>query len=197
MEKYKEFLDNLTKYLQKYFEQQKPFIFCKEGCSICCETGHFPVTNVEFEYLMEGFDKLSDEHKLIVIDNYDKAKEQREKDAEKGYYSCPFLINNKCSVYENRAIICRTYGLLQTSYDDEGKEKFYIPCCASMGLNYSNVYDTQKSIISSEMYAKSGITEEPLSYNIGLKYLLKSELAQSVEFGESKPLIEKMSKLFE
>lgn len=193
LEKYEKYLDILSSYINKYFEQQKPYIHCKEGCSICCETGIYPLTKVEFEYLSVGFNNLPTDEKAQIYENIKEIKEYRKNITEgPGYYKCPMLINNRCSVYEHRGIICRSYGLMQFYFDDNNIQRYRIPCCASDGLNYSEVYDEKAENISMEMYTKSGIKEEPLSYNLGLKYLLNNEFTKELEldFGESKGLVD-------
>ena len=158
---------------------------------MCCETGLYPVTQVEFEYLLEGIKKLPKETVDEIRENIKKAKEQNaDKSDGFGYYQCPFLINKGCSIYEHRAIVCRTYGLLQFLSDENGKDSFYIPCCVTEGLNYSSVYDADAQKISSEKYKESGLHIEPLSFNIGLKYLYKCEFAGNIDFGEHKNLID-------
>ena len=91
---YKLYLDFLGKKLKRFEEKEKHFLFCKEGCSLCCEIGNYPFSQLEFEYLVEGSLSLPKE----VIDVIDKKifelKEQREKSQEKVFlHECPFLIN--------------------------------------------------------------------------------------------------------
>ena len=194
IENYEKYLEILNSYLTKYFDQQKPYIHCKEGCSICCETGLYPLSNLEFDYLTIGFHMLSPEEQRQVKENIKQIKTDREnnKDDEIGYYKCPFLLNKRCSAYKYRGIICRTYGLLHFTTDKDDNQKFNVPCCVSDGLNYSSVYDEEKQMISAEKFSKLGIEEEPLSYNLGLKYLLNNEFTTQLNltFGENKNLID-------
>lgn len=193
IEKYEKYLDILGSYLKKYFEQQKPYIHCKEGCSICCETGLYPLTKVESDYLMVGFKALSEIEKQQIYENIKKIKNYRKTIKEgQGYYQCPMLINNRCSIYNYRGIICRSYGLMQFYFDENNIQKYRIPCCASNELNYSEVYDENTETISMEMYTASGIKEEPLSYNLSLKYLLNNEITKNlgIDFGETKSLVD-------
>lgn len=188
--KYEKYLDFIGSYLEKYFEQQKPYIHCKEGCSICCETGLYPLSKLEFDYLMVGMGLLNDTEKKQVLDNIQQTKKScKSVDGKDVYYQCPFLLNKRCSVYNHRSIICRTYGLLQFVTDKDDKNSFHIPCCVTEGLNYSSVYDESTQTISVEKFLKLEIKEEPLSYYIGLKYLLDNEYTADLEFGEVKNLI--------
>lgn len=64
---------------------------CNEGCSFCCQA--FRIFPIEFHAIR---DSLTGQD--LAVNN----KHTREQ--------CKFLIENKCSIYENRPIICRTHG---------------------------------------------------------------------------------------
>ena len=124
---YEKFLENLDKRLGQYFELHNEHIKCCLGCSSCCETGDYPLSQIELEYLMQGFTGLSNEDKKIVQNNI--------KNIIKGG-TCPFLINKKCSVYPFRPIICRVHGLAYLCHGDIVK----VPYCTNEGKNYTNAY---------------------------------------------------------
>lgn len=194
IEKYERYLELVSKnLLQKYFEDQKDYINCKQGCSFCCESGQYPFSEVEFKYAMMGYNALSEHEKNIVqrkIKEIKKAKESA--NCEEFMYECPFLVDKKCSIYNHRGIICRTHGLMYFVEDKNGKTRSKGPNCVNFGLNYSNVYDKSKGIISFELWQKTGITTEPVAYNISLKALLNNILTEELEleFGETKMFIE-------
>lgn len=188
IEKYEKYLSFIQEYLRKFFEQQKPYVFCKEGCSICCEIGHYPMSELEFNYLSIGFSLLESEKKKRVQNNIKKYKRIIQNPSD--YYMCPFLLDNRCSVYNYRPLICRSYGLLYFVTNDKGVPEFKIPCCVSHGLNYSNVYDENKKSMSKEKFIKLGIKEEPLSYNVSLEYLQYNEFTSGLDFGKSKKMID-------
>ncbi len=195
IEKYEKYLEIVGSYLDKYFEQQKPYIHCKEGCSFCCECGEYPFTKLEMHYLMSGFLKLDEKTKDKIRQKISNLKEEKQKALEKSekfLYECPFLIDKKCSVYDYRGIICRNYGLMTMFESKEKKETFQIPYCAEEGLNYSIVFDKKRGTISKKMWEKSGIEQEPLSYNVGLNYLLDNEFTQelNIDFGDQLSLID-------
>lgn len=191
IEKYERYLDLIgTKLLQKYFERQKEYIHCKAGCSICCENGQYPFSEVEFQYAMLGYNSLSENEKNII---QEKIKKEKKKFVdEKSMYECPFLINKKCSIYKYRGIICRTHGLLFYITDENGESKNKIPNCVNYGLNYSNVYDDVTKTISSELWEKTGIETEPVAYNLSLKVLLNNDVTKELglDFGEERALID-------
>lgn len=157
---YIDFLKNLDKRLEKYFELHKEHICCSLGCSSCCEAGDYPLSQIELEYLMQGFTELNNDIKRIVQNNI--------KNIVKGA-ACPFLIEKKCSIYPYRPIICRVHGLAYICHDEVVK----VPYCAQEGKNYSNVY-------------KDGEIEiNPIKENLDTQSLLKD-----IDFGEIRNLVD-------
>ena len=61
LENYIKYLKIVDSKLQKFFEIQKPYIFCKKGCANCCKNAQFPYSRIEMLYLLEGAVKLSEE----------------------------------------------------------------------------------------------------------------------------------------
>ncbi len=178
--RYREYLEFLDKKLAKMFEAQKPFIKCKEGCAYCCKEGEYPLSELEYVYIMLTYNELEADLRDKVTENIiTLLKKSREK-----MYECPFLVNNRCTVYKARGVICRTFGLI--SYDDKDKKR--IPFCVNLDLNYANVYDKEKHIIASK--APDGT--EPAAYNITRKVLItpKVEKQFNIFFGNDKPLVE-------
>ena len=49
------YMGYLNRKLEGFFENQSPYIFCKNGCSKCCQNGEYPFSKAEFDYLMVGF----------------------------------------------------------------------------------------------------------------------------------------------
>lgn len=155
---YEYFLDILDKRLQEYFELHKEHINCRLGCSSCCENGDYPLSQIELEYLMQGYAHLSSKDKITVQNNINNI--------EKGG-ACPFLINKKCSIYPYRPIICRVHGLAYICHDEVVK----VPYCANEGKNYAKVY-------------KDGEVEiNPIKENLDTQNLLKD-----FDFGEIRNL---------
>lgn len=190
---YEEYLRIIDNSIQKFFAQQTPYIFCKEGCSLCCESGEYPFSKLEFEYAMMGYNKLSPKEQNIIQDRIKTVLKQRKNSNEKPFlYECPFLINKKCSIYKYRGITCRTHGLMywEISKNDELVKK--IPNCVSANLNYSSVYDKKTKTISSKKWEESNINAEPCAYNLGRNMLLNNNMTQKLglDFEEEKTLID-------
>lgn len=190
-ENYLTYLHLITQKLNKYFESQKPYIFCKEGCSKCCRHGEYPCSELEFAFLQIGFSRLEPELKKIITDRVLKLKQEKQNFKEGVFnYECPFLINDRCSVYNYRPLICRTFGL--PYYNDDNRIK--VPFCVYEGLNYSQVYDTERHAISLEKFEKTGFKEEPLAFNVSLKFLITKvgKETMGLDFGEEKTILEWM-----
>ena len=188
---YKKYLTFVQeKHFNKHFEAQKEYIHCKEGCAECCTKGEYPVSELEMAYLMAGFHALDKETQDIIANKIDQLVKER-KETGNRFYECPFLINNRCSVYENRPIICRSHGLLFYVLQN-GVNRNKIPACSKIGLNYSEVYDEEKQIICPEKWKKSGIKTEPVAYNISREVLISNNATKdlNLDFGESKALID-------
>ena len=177
---YESFLKEFDELLDVMFEQQKQYIKCKKGCSICCEQGDYPFSQLEFTYLTEGFIKLPNETKITVQNNIKNLLEEKEKNiGERFEHRCPFLINNECCVYKYRGIICRTFGLC---YYDDTKDYVRLPGCVHNGLNYAEVYDEKTKTLCIETV--SGL-------NLRIDKVLSGTLAQKYgfDYGEIRPML--------
>lgn len=186
---YIKYLEVLNSKLNKFFEQQKPYICCQKGCAKCCQTGEYPFSEVEFRLLQLGVAKLSPELQKKIFDKIPQIKAAKAQSNEKVFtYECPFLINNECSVYLYRGIICRTFGLMSVGAGSRPK----IPFCAHEGLNYSNVLNKETDVISSELYKKLNLDVEPVAFNIDYEFLTGEsvENAYGFKFGGKKALID-------
>ena len=194
LKRYTEYINLIeANYLKKFFEIQKPYIHCKEGCSACCEIGEYPVSEIELMYMVAGYKTLPEDLQSEIIKNADKIKQERPANSNEVYlYKCPFLLNKKCAIYNYRAIICRTHGLLFYITDKSGKTHNKMPACVSDGLNYSEVYDPVNNTISPEMWAESKIPVEPKAYNISREVIMSNakNAGFDIAFGESKALID-------
>jgi Fe-S-cluster containining protein len=183
------YLAYLNKKLGGFFENQSPYIFCKKGCSKCCQNGEYPFSQLEYNFIMIGFSKLPEDIRGQILAKVKKLKEEKAKFGNGYTYECPFMINNECSVYEFRGIICRSFGLM--SINPKGLSK--IPFCAFEGLNYSNVIEPETKIVSLEKYKQLGENlPEPLAYNVGYEFLTSKNIEENfkLNFGDKKALID-------
>lgn len=165
-EEYKLFLINLDNKLEKYFERDKKKIQCAKGCSACCQNADFPLSLTEMKYLMQGFLGLDKSAHDKVRDNIKNVIESGKK-----YYTCPFLIDDLCSVYEYRPIICRVHGLAYLRTDGIVN----LPECSNSGKNYSENFDGKT------------VNFEPVKEDLNPIAIRKSS---KIDFGEVRSMID-------
>lgn len=174
LKNYEKFLKDFDKKTDAYFKEQSDYICCKEGCSGCCEVGDYPFTQLEMMYLMQGFRTLPALVQEQVRNNLLTIKRNRV--STHLFYKCPFLLNNRCSVYKYRGITCRTFGLAYLMKNNVVK----LPECVNDGLCYSKV-------------SKDGVlTVEPVKESLDLLEITEGKLAKKykLEFGPSRSLID-------
>lgn len=189
---YKLFLDELMIMLDKLFIYQQEYLCCQNGCSLCCEDGMYPFSKMEFNYIMLAYKNLPNDMQTIIKNKVQELK--KEYHSENFFYECPFLINKSCSVYDNRGLICRTFGLIT---EDDSK-KLTVPFCAENGLNYSKVYNKATKRLDEELVRKYGYSVDPKAYNLSrrnIMYGLSDDLG--FDWGETKLLIDWLFQYFE
>lgn len=189
VENYKKFITELQNMIDADFAQQAPYIKCQNGCAKCCQKGDYPFSTIELEFLKEEFVKLSPELQEQIKQKIKKLLQEKfQLNDETFMHECPFLINDSCSVYSNRGIICRTFGLIY--YKPDGKMQ--IPFCAYDGLNYSEVLDLEKNIITQEKVDKAGYNIEPKSFNIHYDFVTADNISgiYGFNYGKKGPLLE-------
>jgi uncharacterized protein len=114
-------VDDLTSQLQ---ERYKTHLQCGAGCSGCCHH-HLSVFAVEATVLQAAIHALSSATRERL---QQQAAEVEAKEARGEPVACPLLVDNLCSVYESRPLICRTQGLpLLYEADDGAQEIDFCP----------------------------------------------------------------------
>jgi uncharacterized protein len=116
MEKLREIIDRyaeLAAYCDRFWKRvEKKYpdaIACAPGCSTCCE---LPSVNYLEAFVIAG-----------------PLNENTGERATTG--PCPFLENDRCSIYASRPLICRTHGLLLKS------REYAYPMTASCPYNFT------------------------------------------------------------
>lgn len=155
---YSYFISQLDKKLKKYFNKYQEHIYCQKGCTLCCEKGDYPMSLIEYKYMIQGYSLIENNLKIKVQQNIKNMKR-----GEK----CPFLINNLCAIYNWRPIICRVHGLAYLYKENIVK----IPYCANNGKNFYSVYQNGQIEIN------------PITENLDTPAILKN-----IECGEYKNL---------
>lgn len=191
--KYLDFLAYFQNMLNRDFADQAPYIKCQMGCAKCCQNGNYPFSQIEIEFLKQGFKALLPDVRQKILKKIKDLIEQKNNSKEENFmHECPFLVDNICSVYNCRGIICRTFGLI--SYNDS--DKMQMPFCAFEGLNYSEIMDFEKRIITEEKLAEAGYGVEPKSYNLDYNKVTDASIAESFgfSFGEKGTLLDILEK---
>lgn len=186
---YKKYLNVIDSELANEFDTQKPFIKCKRGCSLCCESGDYPLSRLEMEYLMAGLTELDAEIQKKIRLSIKTLLNQKQKTNEQFIHRCPFLSDEKyCYLYERRGLVCRTFGL--ASFENyNGKTCIKLPECAKAGLNYSDAFDGKD--VEIEKFKNYGI-DAPVKHSLSLNYYEKNLPSDfsGLEFGEIRPLLD-------
>ena len=181
LSRYEKFLKDFDEIVASIFENQKRYIKCKKGCSKCCSVGEYPFSQIEFAYLTQGYIKLPANRKILVQQNIrNLLMDKKEFKGGRFEHKCPFLINDECSVYDYRGIVCRTFGLC---YYDDIKGYVRLPECVHDGLNYAEFYNKKEHTLNIQNVPK---------INLRIDRLLSSELAHryELESGEIRPILE-------
>lgn len=106
----KQLHEKVAEHNQKVEAHYPQGMHCKNGCSKCCYVD-LSVFNIEAEFIRDWFSSLSLEVKSIIKEKWNKPLAVQENFFGQMVESCPFLVNESCSIYEARPLICRTQGL--------------------------------------------------------------------------------------
>ena len=98
-------------------------IACGDGCSDCCKSVPLMLSPSEIDVIVQKLNSLNKHQKKSISKNIKQLDKKytaqpeninsHEKLAHSKSinmnYQCPFLLGNRCAIYEVRPIICRTY----------------------------------------------------------------------------------------
>ncbi len=108
-------------------------VSCQKGCSACCRAQPVPVTPVEAYALLRLVERMPEPQRTEVSERFAERTErlttaglaevflnrdpdltpERAREIATGYFRlglvCPFLVDDACSIYENRPFVCRHY----------------------------------------------------------------------------------------
>ena len=117
-------MDTLCRSLE---QQHDKHLRCKEGCSSCCR---FSLTFSAVEILHIAVRLLEGDrsHRDTVL----AALAAADPDAEG---PCPLLVNDRCTAYEHRPLLCRSHGLAFVTREEENGPLLRLSGCE---LNYTN-----------------------------------------------------------
>ena len=93
-DKYRKLRDKIDSLTAKLEKQHKKHMACKIGCDLCCM--NYSIFPIEFYSIQKELQQYKQSAELpTATDNT----------------SCVFLKDHKCTIYNERPIICRTHGL--------------------------------------------------------------------------------------
>lgn len=104
---YHKFIKQVDELTAKLSERYSKHLVCCAGCSACCHH-HLSVFPVEAEEVRKALEALPGEMRARVEE---RAREVTRREAEGGPVACPLLLDDRCSIYQSRPLICRTQGL--------------------------------------------------------------------------------------
>ena len=107
LNKYQQLITEVDELTLRLNERYRPHLQCQSGCSGCCHH-HLSVFPVEAAMMKSAIENLSNETKTILKLQAQKISEQESRGEP---VACPLLIDDQCSIYDSRPIICRTQGL--------------------------------------------------------------------------------------
>jgi uncharacterized protein len=114
-------IDALTNTLSAHYAKH---LICHAGCSGCCQH-HLSVFPVEAAHVKAAIVALPDELRARIEQ---QARAVNEREAQDQPVACPLLVEERCSIYEARPLICRTQGLpLLLEAEDGGQEVDFCP----------------------------------------------------------------------
>jgi Fe-S-cluster containining protein len=88
---------------------------CRAGCSRCCHQ-RFGVFEVEAHRVRAALARLSRTDPAL------RERVRRQADDPAARNHCALLVDDRCAVYDERPLICRTHGLPTRVRDEEGGE---------------------------------------------------------------------------
>lgn len=184
--------------------ERNPHHPCKIGCSRCC-SDVFLVHPEEYVLIQMGINELHDEKIQLISERtlkaYDKinklvpdfqqivfgtdSKKYLEKLTSKLEHikiPCPFLIEEKCSLYSYRPSICRMYGIFHLFNESDGKV-FWTSKCSKLTEPETFGVPIPKSFV--DIQARLGVKSQPLPLIVWLIMNLTGDLDFNMLYKET------------
>lgn len=121
---YRQLIEQVDEVTAKLSARYAEHLVCRAGCSGCCHH-HLSIFAVEAEAVREAIALLPENVRAIIER---QAHEVIKREAKGEPVACPLLVENRCSIYESRPLICRTQGLpLLLEAEDGGQEVDFCP----------------------------------------------------------------------
>jgi len=106
-EEYANLVTDVDSLAARLTERYRSHLVCRAGCSGCCDHD-LSVFEVEADAVRTAVQALPAGLRQRLAR---QVREAQEHNARGEPVACPLLVNNRCSIYEARPIICRSQGL--------------------------------------------------------------------------------------
>src|SRR5262245_20354484 len=119
MSSYRKFIEEVDQLAAKLQARYSKHLLCRAGCSGCCRH-HLSVFAVEAEEARAAIEALPVPIRARVEE---QAREVIKLEALGEPAACPLLIDDRCSIYDSRPLICRTQGLPLLIEAEDGEQE--------------------------------------------------------------------------
>ncbi|MGH9752539.1 MAG: YkgJ family cysteine cluster protein, partial [Blastocatellia bacterium] len=119
MSSYRKFIEQVDLLGAKLQARYSKHLVCRAGCSGCCHH-HLSVFAVEAEEARAAIDALPAPIRARVEEQAGKVIKCEDRGEP---VACPLLVDDRCSIYESRPLICRTQGLPLLMEAEDGEQE--------------------------------------------------------------------------
>lgn len=169
---------------QNYTAVAHAYGFDCRGCEqSCCLTRFYHHTVVEYLYLVQGLRGISPDQQTDVVqraNEYCRAAEQADRNAETLTRMCPLNLQGRCRLYAHRPMICRLHGIAH-EMQRPGGERALSPGCHEFSLAYAR--RPYKAFDRTPFYREMAQIEGALRRRLGAAQKTKMTVAQMVVRG--------------
>jgi Fe-S-cluster containining protein len=145
--------------------------FVCRGCEDnCCRTRFYHHTFIEYHYIREGFETLSEEQQQKIgqtastVDQIHAIAGRKELSAKE---MCPLNLNGRCIIYSYRPMICRLHGIPHELHrpgkavqNHPGCNPFYEQCRQASYIRFDRTpFYIEMSTLERELKSAIGISE--------------------------------------
>lgn len=116
---YQQFIEEVDALADRLSAHYSKHLVCRAGCSGCCQH-HLSVFDVEAAVIAAAVSALPGETRRRIEQ---QAREVEEREQRGEAVACPLLVDDHCSIYESRPLICRTQGLPLLYEADDGEQE--------------------------------------------------------------------------
>jgi len=174
--------EKASTFFREYEKKYKDQMQCSSGCSHCC-IGELSIFSWEAELIIQWFLSLNIQAQLdlkkewAIETNHNFTNVEGEKKQP-----CTFLVENKCSIYPRRPIICRTQGMGLKWQEDKVLKTDSCPLNFTKNSS-SNVEDMLNLDVLNQMIAQA---QKLFSSKMSLSQQTLQNSSQRVDLAELK-----------